>query len=156
MGAVYVCFSLTDSRESTLPIAEVQTSSSNRLQFCLTALRKALHKTENQPKLDNGLTTAGYTAGLVSLDLKERKKDMTSATLTSKGQVTIPSKVRLALGVKAGDRVEFVQVLPGRLELVAATHSVTELKGIIRKPKSPVSIEDMNAAIVARGPRSRR
>lgn len=80
---------------------------------------------------------------------------MTTATMTSKGQVTIPATVRMALGVESGDRLEFVQVQPGRFELVAATHSVTELKGIIRKPKSPVSIEDMNSAIAKQGAKAR-
>lgn len=76
---------------------------------------------------------------------------MAVATLTSKGQITIPAKVRQALGVQAGDRVEFVQVGPGRYEFIAATQSVTALKGMFGKPRKAVSIEDMNAAIAARG-----
>lgn len=39
---------------------------------------------------------------------------MSSATVTSKGRITIPPDVRQALQVKAGDRVEFVQIEPGR------------------------------------------
>lgn len=80
---------------------------------------------------------------------------MSTATLTSKGQVTIPAAVRAALGVDAGDRVEFVQVEPGRFELVAATQSVTALKGLVRKPAKPVTIEAMNKAIAARGAKAR-
>lgn len=76
---------------------------------------------------------------------------MATATMTSKGQVTIPAVVRAALGVESGDRVEFVQVAPGRYELVAATQSVTSLKGMIRRPPKPVSVDDMNAAIAAQG-----
>lgn len=72
---------------------------------------------------------------------------MTTATLTSKGQVTIPAAVRASLGVETGDRVEFVEVAPGRYEVVAATLPVTALKGIVPKPRKPVSIELMNAAI---------
>ncbi|MGA3195891.1 MAG: AbrB/MazE/SpoVT family DNA-binding domain-containing protein [Terriglobales bacterium] len=34
---------------------------------------------------------------------------MATATLTSKGQITIPSRVREALGLEKGDRVEFVE-----------------------------------------------
>ena len=41
---------------------------------------------------------------------------MTTATVTSKGQITIPVQVRDALHVSAGDRVEFVEVMPGRYE----------------------------------------
>lgn len=72
---------------------------------------------------------------------------MTTATLTSKGQITIPADVRRALGVQTGDRVEFVEVQPGRFELVAATRSVRELKGLFGKPARPLSIDDMNRVI---------
>lgn len=75
---------------------------------------------------------------------------MTTATLTSKGQVTIPAAVRSGLGVDTGDRVEFIELEPGRYEVVAATLPVTALKGIVAKPRQPVSIEDMDAAIAER------
>ena len=74
---------------------------------------------------------------------------MSSATLTSKGQITLPVAVRNALGLSTGDRVEFVQVTPGRFELIPATQSVVALRGIVPAPKRPVSIEEMNAAIAA-------
>jgi AbrB family looped-hinge helix DNA binding protein len=76
---------------------------------------------------------------------------MTTATLTSKGQITIPVAVREALGVEAGDRVEFVEVAPGRYEFIAATRSVTALKGMFGKPRKTVSIKVMNAVIAKRG-----
>lgn len=76
---------------------------------------------------------------------------MTTATLTSKGQITIPADVRRALNVQTGDRVEFVQVQPGRFELVAATRSVRELKGIFGKPARALSVEDMNRVIAEQG-----
>ncbi|HRP29220.1 MAG TPA: AbrB/MazE/SpoVT family DNA-binding domain-containing protein [Burkholderiaceae bacterium] len=76
---------------------------------------------------------------------------MTTAMLTSKGQITIPADVRRVLNVQAGDRVEFVQVEPGRFEIVAATRSVTELKGMFGKPARTVSIAEMNRAIAERG-----
>ena len=76
---------------------------------------------------------------------------MTSATITSKGQITIPARIREALNVSTGDRVEFVEVEPGRFEFIAATRSVTELKGMFGRAKKIVSMEDMNAAIAARG-----
>ena len=80
---------------------------------------------------------------------------MTAATLTSKGQITIPASVRAALGLGTGDRVEFIEVETGRFELMASTQSVTALKGLVRKPKSRVSIEAMNAAIAAQGAKAR-
>ncbi|MGZ2748072.1 AbrB/MazE/SpoVT family DNA-binding domain-containing protein [Burkholderia stagnalis] len=81
---------------------------------------------------------------------------MASATLTSKGQVTIPVDVRNRLGLSTGDRIEFVfNEKSGRYEVVPATRSITSLKGIIRKPSKPVSVEDMNAAIAERGASAR-
>jgi AbrB family looped-hinge helix DNA binding protein len=76
---------------------------------------------------------------------------MTSATVTSKGQITIPARVREAMHVSTGDRVEFIEVEPGRYEFIAAVRSVTDLKGMFGKPLKTVSIEEMNAAIAARG-----
>lgn len=76
---------------------------------------------------------------------------MTTATLTSKGQITVPSAVREALGVGTGDRVEFVEVGPGRYEFIAATRPVTALKGMFGKARKAVSIQAMNAAIARRG-----
>jgi antitoxin PrlF len=78
------------------------------------------------------------------------------ATVTSKGQVTIPARVRAALGVDAGDRIEFVEVEKGQFAVVAATRSVQELKGLFRgKRTKPVSIEEMNAAVARRASGSR-
>lgn len=76
---------------------------------------------------------------------------MTTATVTGKGQITIPAQIRAALHVGTGDRVEFVEIEPGRYEFMAATRSLSELKGMFKKPSQPVSIHDMNAAIAARG-----
>ena len=75
---------------------------------------------------------------------------MTTATITSKGQITIPVSVRNDLKVGTGDRVEFIQIGPGRYEFVAVTHSVKELKGMFGKPAKTVSVEDMNKAIAKR------
>jgi antitoxin PrlF len=80
---------------------------------------------------------------------------MATATLTGKGQITIPVEVRQALRLDAGDRVEFVEVEPGRFEIVPATLSVTALKGMFGKPKRTVSIDEMNAAIAKRGAAAR-
>ena len=80
---------------------------------------------------------------------------MTTATLTTKGQITIPVDVRNALKVDAGDRVEFVQIAPDRFEFVAANRSITELKGMFGKPNKKVSIDDMNKAIAKRGASAR-
>lgn len=80
---------------------------------------------------------------------------MATATVTSKGQVTIPAKVRASLGLDAGDRIEFVELENGQFAIMAAVHSVQSLKGLVRKPASPVSIDDMNVAIAAQGASAR-
>ena len=81
---------------------------------------------------------------------------MATATVTSKGQITIPAKVRSALGLDAGDRVEFVELEKGQFTMIAATRSVQELKGLFRhKVRKPVLIEEMNAAIARHASRSR-
>jgi AbrB family looped-hinge helix DNA binding protein len=76
---------------------------------------------------------------------------MATATVTSKGQITIPAQVRNALGLEAGDRVEFVEQGKGQFAIVAATRSVQELKGRFQGKRSKaVTIEEMNAAIAKR------
>jgi len=74
---------------------------------------------------------------------------MTAAVLTSKGQITIPLDVRQSMKITQGDRVEFVEVAPGRFEIMAKTRSVRDLKGMFGPPKVHATIEDMNDAIAA-------
>lgn len=69
------------------------------------------------------------------------------ATLTSKGQLTVPKPIRDRLHLKAGDKVEFVLDEGGRLEVIPVTASVTLLKGMVPPPAKTVSLEDMDAAI---------
>lgn len=76
---------------------------------------------------------------------------MATATVTSKGQITIPVSVRTALGLDTGSRVEFVQLTNGQYAIVPANANVTSLKGMLRKPAEVVSVEQMNRAIAARG-----
>ena len=81
---------------------------------------------------------------------------MASATVTSKGQITIPVRVREALGLDTGDRVVFVELEKGQFAIMAATGSVRELSGLLEgRVKKPVSIEEMNRAIRKGAARSR-
>ena len=75
---------------------------------------------------------------------------MSTATVTTKGQITIPADVRRRLGLVSGDRVEFVEIAGG-FAIKPAIDDVRSLKGLLRKPARPVSVEDMNATIRARG-----
>ena len=73
---------------------------------------------------------------------------MPSATLTSKGQTTIPREVREHLGIRTGDRLDFVINSDGSVTLRPATIHITELKGILhRKGLKPVSVREMDDAI---------
>jgi len=56
---------------------------------------------------------------------------MSAATITSKGQITIPKPVRERLRVKPGDRVEFVEMENGLFQLVASTRDVRSFKGFV-------------------------
>ena len=74
---------------------------------------------------------------------------MSIATLTSKGQTTIPKDVRDFLKIDSGDRIEFIFNPDGSVLLRPATLDVKNLKGSLKSfsKKSTVSIEDMNHAI---------
>lgn len=72
---------------------------------------------------------------------------MATATVTSKGQVTIPLEVRNKLGITAGTRLDFVERLDGVYELFAATGSVKELKGMFARSGPPLTTEEMDEAI---------
>jgi AbrB family looped-hinge helix DNA binding protein len=80
---------------------------------------------------------------------------MSTATVSSKGQITIPAAVRASLGLEVGSRVEFVETEKGKFAIIAANASVKALKGMLRKPATPVSIEKMNRAIADRGAKAR-
>jgi AbrB family looped-hinge helix DNA binding protein len=73
---------------------------------------------------------------------------MPSATVTSKGQITLPKAIRDLLRLDAGDRVDFVVHDDGTVVLRPATVDVRELKGLLhRKGMKPLSVESMNAVI---------
>jgi AbrB family looped-hinge helix DNA binding protein len=47
------------------------------------------------------------------------ERDFGEATVTSKGQITVPNDLRKALGISAGDRLRFVQTKDGFVRLEA-------------------------------------
>lgn len=75
---------------------------------------------------------------------------MATATLTSKGQVTIPKELRDALKLETGDRLEFILDADGTVRLVPVTSSLTELKQLVPKPGKALTLAAMERAI-ARG-----
>jgi len=82
---------------------------------------------------------------------------MPTATVTSKGQVTIPKQIRELLKVKAGDHIDFVVEDDGRVLVRAGTVHVSELKGLLHRPgRRTVSLEEMEDAILRHGEQRRR
>ena len=76
---------------------------------------------------------------------------MPRATLTSKGQLTLPKEIRSRLGVAAGDQVEFAIGDDGSITVAAARQSALPLFGLLAAALSDsVSIEDMDRAIADR------
>jgi antitoxin PrlF len=72
---------------------------------------------------------------------------MPSASLTSKGQVTVPKAIRDRLKIATGDRLDFV-IEGDRIVLRAAMRDLRSLEGILKRPgQKAVSIDEMNAAI---------
>lgn len=72
---------------------------------------------------------------------------MSSATLTSKGQLTLPKTVRDDLGLKEGDKVEFEKI-DGRYVLRPRNRSAMELAGILHRPgMKAMTIEEMDEAL---------
>ncbi|MHC8392686.1 AbrB/MazE/SpoVT family DNA-binding domain-containing protein [Pseudomonas sp. LB3P93] len=63
---------------------------------------------------------------------------MATATVNSRGQITIPADVRAAFGLHQGDRVELVELEGGQFAMVVVTQSVHRFREMIQKPKTTV------------------
>ena len=73
---------------------------------------------------------------------------MVIATVTSKGQVTIPKRVREKLRLHTGDKLEFIITQGGDTLLRPVTKKVDDIFGRLHKPeRKAVSIAEMDSAI---------
>jgi AbrB family looped-hinge helix DNA binding protein len=72
---------------------------------------------------------------------------MYTATVNSKGQITIPAEVRKEFGLKTGDRLWFFKGEPGEYILKHKTDSIMDLLGCVHWTGKPVTIEEMNETI---------
>ncbi|MCM3875119.1 MAG: AbrB/MazE/SpoVT family DNA-binding domain-containing protein [Thermoanaerobaculia bacterium] len=73
---------------------------------------------------------------------------MPTATLTSKGQVTLPKAVRDALQVRTGDRLDFTPSPDGAFRIEVRRENPMSLAGILyRKGRRPVSVREMDRGI---------
>jgi antitoxin PrlF len=67
------------------------------------------------------------------------------ATLTSKGQTTIPKEIRDSLSMKTGDRMTFTLMPDATVVMRVKTKSVTELAGVLhKKGRKPVPVEQLS------------
>lgn len=71
------------------------------------------------------------------------------ATLTSKGQITLPKPLRDQLHLQPGDKVEFLVDFSGAVRLLPVTQPISRLKGMAPWPRKPLTLEEMDAAIAA-------
>jgi len=75
---------------------------------------------------------------------------MVTATVTSKGQITIPVEVREALGLKSGTKVMFFPNAEGDFVLRARTGSIMDLRGCLAGLDVPKTDAEMNEIIQQR------
>ena len=77
---------------------------------------------------------------------------METGTLSSKGQITIPKKIREYLNIQASEKILFIPIEDGKVLITAEQKSATSIFGILkhRRKKRPASTEQMEDAIRAR------
>jgi AbrB family looped-hinge helix DNA binding protein len=76
---------------------------------------------------------------------------MPTATMTSKGQITLPAATRERLRLVKGAKLEVTENANGQIVLTpkpAKTGDIRRLRGILKYDGPPVSIEEMNKAIL--------
>ena len=77
---------------------------------------------------------------------------MATATMTSKGQITVPKEVRDDLKLVTGSKVMFVKLRGGQYRIIARTGSVDDFIGMLYDPDQPaLTIEEINDAIAEGG-----
>lgn len=71
---------------------------------------------------------------------------MSTSTITRKGQVTIPKKIRDGLGLVEGDRVFFV-TRGEEIVLRVLRGNILDLRGSVKPSKRPENFEKTRAAV---------
>jgi antitoxin PrlF len=72
---------------------------------------------------------------------------MAAATITSKGQLTLPKEIREALGVGPGDRLAFRIQADGVVTVEPETIALRTLRGSIKPRVKGITLVAMDAAI---------
>jgi antitoxin PrlF len=72
------------------------------------------------------------------------------ATLTSKGQITLPKEIRDKLGLDAGSTLDFELLPDNTITVRAVKPNALRLRGLLKSPHAaPLSVEEMDAGIAA-------
>lgn len=75
-----------------------------------------------------------------------------NATMTSKGQITVPKEIRDDLGLISGSRILFAKLPDGSYRLAAKTGSIEDVIGMLYDPdRAAMTIEEINDAIAEGG-----
>ncbi len=75
---------------------------------------------------------------------------MSTATMMSDGQITVPKDVRDDLRLAGGSQVMFFKAGPRDYRMVALTGSIQDVAGMLHKPgQRRLSIEEMDDGIAA-------
>jgi len=69
------------------------------------------------------------------------------ATVTSKGQITLPKEMRKRLRLREGDKVRFTAEDGGRIVMARAGHSIRDMFGILGEPPRNLTLEEMDEVI---------
>lgn len=72
---------------------------------------------------------------------------MSTGTMTSKGQLTLPANLRQKFGLEAGVKVSFEELADGRIAIRPKRLDIRTLRGIVKYAGPAVSIEDMTRAV---------
>ena len=73
---------------------------------------------------------------------------MASSTITSKGQITIPIEIRRRLGLRSGDRLEFLFGSHGEVIVRPKRVRLESLFGILQKPgQRALTVREMDEAV---------
>jgi len=123
------------------------------LQFaleCETTPGKPLHGGAQHRAMRVRRVTGSCALAACSIAATGRRENgrlgVSEATMTSKGQVTIPAEIRKSLGLTAGERVVFTQLHDGTTAMRAKTRSILELKSALkpaRGTKRKVRVEEI-------------
>lgn len=73
---------------------------------------------------------------------------MSQATVTTKGQVTIPKAVREQLELREGDRIDFIVNDSGEAVIRRVSRSTEEVRGMLaHRARAPLTVEQMDEAV---------